>query len=131
MYISKFTDYTFRCLIYLAKNNERLCTVEELSKSLNISGNHTKKIVHNLAKGNFITSIKGRAGGIKLGHKPENINIADIIIHCKEIDTVIECYKDRSSCCFFKNGCKLKGIIDTSINEFINNLKKHTLADII
>lgn len=131
MYISKFTDYSFRCLIHLAINNERLCTVDELSKSLNISENHIKKIVHNLAKGNFINSIKGRSGGITLGSTPENINIADVLIYCKEIDAVIECYKNENSCSNLKKSCKLKKIIDNSMSEFINELKKYTLADII
>ena len=45
MNISKFSDYAYRTLIYLAKNEDKLCTVEELSKKLFISEHHLKKIV--------------------------------------------------------------------------------------
>lgn len=33
MYLSKFTDYSFRALVYLAENRDKLCTVEELAKN--------------------------------------------------------------------------------------------------
>ena len=36
MYLSKFTDYSFRALVYLAENRDKLCTVEELAKKLEI-----------------------------------------------------------------------------------------------
>ena len=37
MQLSKFTDYSFRALVYLAQNQDRLCTVEELAKILHSS----------------------------------------------------------------------------------------------
>ena len=40
MQLSKFTDYAFRALIYLANNREKLCTVEELAQELNASETH-------------------------------------------------------------------------------------------
>lgn len=131
MYISSFTDYAFRALMYLAINNEKLCTVEELSKALNISENHIKKIVHKLAKGGFINSIKGRAGGIKLAKNPDDINLADVIIFCDELNEVIKCFKGEKSCSYLEKGCKLKKIIDDSVNVFKNEFRKYTLKDIL
>lgn len=66
MYLSKFTDYSFRALIYLAINKDRLCTVEELASNLEISENHLKKIIHKLAKTDYIISIKGIIRWIKI-----------------------------------------------------------------
>lgn len=43
MNLSKFSDYAFRILIYLAKNGDKLCTVEELASNLEISEHHLKK----------------------------------------------------------------------------------------
>ncbi len=131
MYISRFTDYAFRSLMYLALNNENLCTVDELSKALSISENHIKKIVHKLAKGNFINSTKGRAGGIKLARNPEDINLADVIIFCDELNDVVKCSKENNSCSYLKNGCKLKKIIDNSVIAFTNEFKRYTLKDIL
>lgn len=43
MNLSKFSDYAFRILIYLAKNQDKICTVEELASKLEISEHHLKK----------------------------------------------------------------------------------------
>lgn len=131
MYISSFTDYAFRALMYLAINNEKLSTVEELSKALNISENHIKKIVHKLAKGGFINSIKGRTGGIKLAKNPDDINLADVIIFCDELNEVIKCFKGEVSCSYLENGCKLRKIIDDSVDVFKSEFRKYTLKDIL
>ena len=50
MQLSKFTDYTFRVLIYMAKHQEKLCTVEQLAAELEVSEHHLKKVIHRLAK---------------------------------------------------------------------------------
>ena len=46
MYLSKFTDYSFRILIYLGNNSNKLFTVDELSNTLNLSTHHIKKIIY-------------------------------------------------------------------------------------
>ena len=43
MQLSKFSDYSFRALIYLAHHSDELCTVDELAKALNTSEHHMKK----------------------------------------------------------------------------------------
>ncbi len=66
MYVSKFTDYSYRILIYLAQNENNLITIDEISKELGISLNHTKKIIWELGKKNIVTTTKGRRGGINV-----------------------------------------------------------------
>ena len=43
MYLTKFTDYSFRVLIHLAKDKNKVFIVEDLSKELKISEHHLKK----------------------------------------------------------------------------------------
>ena len=40
MQLSKFTDYAFRALIYLAKNSDEVATVDILADKLEISSHH-------------------------------------------------------------------------------------------
>ena len=70
MQLSKFTDYAFRALIYLAKNSEENATVDILAERLEISSHHLKKVINKLAKTEYIISSKGRNGGLKLGMDP-------------------------------------------------------------
>ena len=75
MQLSKFTDYTFRVLIYMATHQEELYTVEQLATKLEVSEHHLKKVIYKLAKTEYLISIKGRSGGLKLGLPPEEINL--------------------------------------------------------
>ncbi|WP_317366875.1 Rrf2 family transcriptional regulator [uncultured Tyzzerella sp.] len=130
MNLSKFTDYSFRILIYLA-NDYNLSNVEELSKKLNISQNHIKKIVHSLAKEGYILSLKGRSGGIKLAKPPKDINLGDVLIFCEDFSKVVECKKNSTYCTYNNEKCLIKDIVQSSTKKFIQEFTKYTLEDVI
>lgn len=131
MNLSKFTDYAFRLLIYLAKNQGKLYTVEELARQLKISEHHLKKIVHKLGKTEYISSSKGRNGGLKLGLDPKDINLGKILDITEENLTLVECFSENKCTCNLNEMCKLKGALDNSLNAFTGELSKYTLSDII
>ena len=131
MQLSKFTDYTFRALIYLAKNTDKLCTVEELATTLEVSEHHMKKVIHQLAKTDYVLSIKGRAGGLKLGDSPSEIKLGKVLRITEETGNIVECFSKAESCSYIEGGCKLKGIIQKSLNQFIQEFDKHTLEDVL
>lgn len=132
MNISKFSDYAYRTLIYLAKNQEKLCTVEELSKRLSISEHHLKKIVQKLGKTDYIISIKGRNGGIKLGMEPEKINLKNVLCITEENLTLVNCFsRNQCTCNKTEGSCKLKKVMNESLNAFMKELSKKTLADLL
>lgn len=131
MQISKFTDYAFRALIYLAKNRDENATVEKLAKYLQVSEHHMKKVIHKLAKTEYIISTKGRNGGLKLGVEPSNINLGNILIATEENLNLVECMDNSNLCPLMSDNCKLKGIISKSLQSFIDELSMYTLEDIL
>lgn len=131
MNLSKFSDYSFRALIYLAKNQDKLCTVEEVADYLKISEHHLKKIVQRLGKTEYIQSSKGRNGGLKLALNPKDINLGSILRITEDNLTLVECFSDDKCTCNLTDACKLKVVFDNSLNSFINELSKYTLEDII
>ncbi|MEG2935160.1 MAG: Rrf2 family transcriptional regulator [Clostridium sp.] len=131
MQISKFTDYAFRALIYLAKNREDIATVDKLAAHLEVSEHHMKKVIHKLAKTEYIISTKGRNGGLKLGLEPNQINLGKILITTEENLSLVECMDNPKLCPLMTSGCKLKGIISNSLQGFIDELSKYTLEDIL
>lgn len=131
MYLSKFTDYSFRILMYLGNHPNKLSTVDELSSILGLSTHHTKKIVYKLSKNNYISSSKGRNGGIKLGMNPKDINLGELIKITEDNLNVLECFSLENNTCSLNNSCKLKPIINDALDSFILKLSNYTLEDIL
>lgn len=131
MYLSKFTDYSFRALVYLAENRDKLCTVEELAKNLEISEHHLKKIIHKLAKTDLIISLKGRTGGLKLGLDPQDINLGEVIKITEDNLNIAQCFNKEYCCPYMGSECKIKGIMKDSLDAFLNEFSKYTLNDIL
>lgn len=130
MQISKFSDYAFRALIYLAHNADKLCTVEELAEKLKTSPHHMKKVVHKLASTDYIVSLKGRTGGLRLGLSPAEINLGKVLTFTEENLNLFECFS-HTDCPLIAGGCKLKTISHAALSKFINEFSAYTLADII
>ncbi|MEF9934359.1 MAG: Rrf2 family transcriptional regulator [Clostridium sp.] len=131
MQLSKFTDYGFRALIYLAKNSDSHSTVEKLACELEVSHHHLKKVINKLGKSGFIIAEKGRGGGLKLGDLPENINLGKVLLVTEDNLNLVECMGDNSVCPLISEGCRLKGVINRALESFINEMSKYTLGDIL
>ena len=131
MYLSKFTDYSFRILMYLGNNPDKLSTVDELSSILDLSTHHVKKIVYKLSKNNYISSLKGRNGGIKLGMDPKDINLGKLLEITEDNLDILECFSIENNTCSLNNCCKLKPIINDALESFKLELSKYTLAYIL
>lgn len=130
MYLSKFTDYSFRILIYLGHNESKLFTVDELANTLSLSTHHMKKIIYKLAKNGYISSSKGRNGGIKLGMSPKDINLGKLLELTEDNLNIVECLSDNNTC-NLNTSCKLKPVINNALNLFIAEFYKYTLYDIL
>lgn len=131
MYLSKFTDYSFRILMYLGNNPDKLSTVDELSSILGLSTHHVKKIVYKLSKNNYILSLKGRNGGIKLGMDPKDINLGKLLEITEDNLDILECFSIENNTCSLNNCCKLKPIINDALESFKLKFSEYTLADIL
>ncbi|MDO5521929.1 MAG: Rrf2 family transcriptional regulator [bacterium] len=131
MQLSKFTDYTFRVLIYMGKHPDELCTVEKLANELDVSDHHLKKVIYKLAKTEYVTSMKGRFGGVKLGVTPDQINLGEVLRITEENLNIVGCLNTGETCQFIEEECRLKGIIKTSLDKFIAEFGKYTLQDLL
>lgn len=105
--------------------------MDELAKELDISKDHLKKVVHKLAKTDYIISTKGRNGGLKLGLDSGKINLGEVLKLTEENLNLVECMNEADSCPLMKDGCKLKGIISKSLKVFIKEMEQYNLEDIL
>lgn len=56
--------------MYLALQRNRIANISEIAERYDISRNHLVKVVHNLARGGFIKTYRGKGGGIELARGP-------------------------------------------------------------
>lgn len=130
MQLSKYTDYSFRVLMYLATHNNRLVTIGEISKAYGISKNHLVKIVHHLASSGIIHSVPGKKGGIRLGKEPKKITLLDVIELTESNFDLAECFT-KSGYCPIQNNCKLTRVLTEALFSFFKTMGKYSLQDLI
>lgn len=80
MKLNQFTDIGIRALIYLAQSStEPPFTIEKMAKDLQVSRNHLVKVIHFMAKQQWLTTSRGKGGGVKLTHPLAHYSIGHLI----------------------------------------------------
>ena len=126
------TDYALRVLMYLgAEPGDDLATVKEISKSYGISENHLMKVVHRLGQSGFITTVRGRRGGMRLARVPDDINVGSVVRACEDDMRIVECFDPLTNTCPIANACALPSVLDEALTAFLGVLDQYTLADLL
>ena len=129
MQLTKHTDYAIRVLIYLNTQleQESLSKATDIATLFGISFNHLTKVVHHLGKAGFIQTVRGKSGGIKLAKPADLINLGDVVAIMENTLDPINCAEPP---CRLQSVCLVKPILNKAMQAFLDELNKHTLADI-
>lgn len=131
MQLTTYTDYALRVLMYLAVADDRLVTIAELSKAYDISHNHLRKIVHQLAQQGWITTVRGRHGGLHLAHAPQRIPLGAVVRQTEPHWHLVECFDASTNRCPITPACGLGAILHDAQGAFLAVLDRYTLADAV
>jgi Rrf2 family nitric oxide-sensitive transcriptional repressor len=129
MRLTAYTDYSLRTLIFLAMSRDRLVTVQHIADAHSIAKNHLTKVVHELGTLGYITTIRGRNGGLRLGREPADINIGEVVRHTETDFYMASCFDPAALGCIYAPGCTLKGVIGKATAAFLEVLDAVTLED--
>ncbi|MDI4634073.1 Rrf2 family transcriptional regulator [Pelomonas sp. V22] len=130
MRLTTMSDYSLRLLIYLGMNRERLCTTAEIAAAYDISEAHLTKITHQLGLGGWITTVRGKGGGMRLAREPGEIGLGDLVRAVEPDFNLVECLGEANQC-KLTGFCKLSSILDQALQDFLARLDAHTLADLL
>ncbi|MDX8404546.1 MAG: Rrf2 family transcriptional regulator [Mariprofundus sp.] len=131
MQLTQYTDYSLRVLIYLGLYPDRRCTISEISNAYDINRNHLVKVVHNLSLDGWITTTRGKNGGMVLAFKPEYINIGAVIQGTEPHMNLLECFDTECNTCSISSVCILKHGLYKARKAFMDVLSSYTLADVL
>lgn len=130
MKLTSFTDYSLRVLMYVAVNQERLVSIKEVSEVFDISKNHLMKIVHELGKGGYLQTVRGKNGGFRLGRPAKEINLGELIHYTEDDIAIVECFEKDNQNCKIVSQCILSGVLQMAMDAFFNVLNRHYLSDL-
>ncbi|MCE5308052.1 MAG: Rrf2 family transcriptional regulator [Acidobacteriales bacterium] len=132
MRLTAYTDYSLRVLIYLGLQQGRLATISEISDTYGLSANHLMKIIHNLGKLGYINTVRGRAGGMKLAGKPEELNLGQLVRQVESDFAIVDCLEPgHRRDCVIAPACRLQLVFDKAVQGFLGVLDSYTLADLL
>ncbi len=131
MKLSRHSEYAFRTLIFLALEPDQKFRIEDIAKAHNIPRNHLVKVVAHLVKKGYVTTHRGRYGGVSLGRPAESILMGDLI---REMDHLQQegcggCLMRPLHACPIIDACQLSSALDEASQAFYAALNRSTLSE--
>lgn len=131
MRLTDFTEYGLVVLIYAAGHADELVTIDQICAATDISRNHLVKIVHMLGKTGFLSTTRGRMGGLRLGRPAELIAVGDVVRTLEPNFHVVECCDVERNTCVITSACGLRGALAAAVRAYFDVLDRCTLADLV
>lgn len=129
MQLTKYTDYAFRSLIFLAiQKPAQLVTISDVSEHFDIPRNHLVKIINHLGKLGYIEAVRGKGGGIRLAQPANKINLRQVVEAVEETLIPIDCHKAK---CRITPACRLRGIMGEAQEAFLQVFAQYQLSDLL
>lgn len=126
MQLTRYSDYALRVLIYLAAREDRLCAISEIAAAYSISQNHLMKVLHDLGKAGYVASVRGRAGGYRLGRPAGTIRVGELLRHTEGDVCLVACEG-----CALAAGCGVLPVLNEAMDAFFAVLDSYSVADLV
>jgi Rrf2 family nitric oxide-sensitive transcriptional repressor len=131
MQLTVHTDYALRVLLYLAHFPDRRVGTEEISRAYGISKHHLVRVVKTLDEAGLVRVTVGRTGGVTLAAPPAQIRLGSVVRATEASFRLVECHDMENNSCPIVPVCGLKGMLDDALEAFLQELDRHTLADLV
>ncbi len=132
MRLTQHTDYAIRVLLYAATlwPGGRLASIQDIARDYGISKNHLMKVVHRLAQRGFLSTRRGRHGGLALAADPARTRLGDVVRAVEDDVAIVECL-DGPSDCPLAGACHAAAALERARSAFFAELDRTTLADLV
>ena len=133
MQLTTFTDYSLRVLISVgSRGSDELSTVSELADQYGISRNHLVKVVHQLGEAGYLTTVRGKGGGLKLAQPASAIRVGDVIRDMEGRFDLVPCFNEaKRGSCSIEPACVLRRALRQALDAFLAVTDEYTLADLL
>ncbi|CCJ74079.1 Nitrite-sensitive transcriptional repressor NsrR [Cronobacter condimenti 1330] len=105
----------------------RMTSISEVTQVYGVSRNHMVKIINQLSRAGYVTAVRGKNGGIRLGKPAATIRIGDVVRELEPL-SIVNC---SSAFCHITPACRLKQVLGDAVGRFLQELDNYTLADLV
>jgi len=130
MRLALSTDYALRLLMLVGLEAERLVTIEEIADRFGVSKNHLMKVAYQLGQAEYLETVRGRHGGLRLGKAPDQIRVGDVVRTMEPDFAVVEC-ETSAGHCRISPCCTLRTAMREAVQAFLETLDRYTLEDLL
>lgn len=130
MRLTTLTDYALRLLMHVALHPERLCTIAEVAQRYDISHAHLMKVTNRLAQCGWIETVRGKGGGMRLARAADQIALGAVVRDMESDFAIVECFGPDTACAL-DGQCRLAGVLDAALQDFLRHLDGVSLQDIL
>jgi Rrf2 family protein len=127
MKLNKTEDYAILILSFLSKE-DRVISVTDICKSLNLPIPFTRKILNMLLKQNLVKGVEGSNGGYMLEQNIEDLSLYDIL---DKIGYKIAITKCIDSSCVVSSVCMTKNVFQKLNDQIILKFREIKMKDFI
>lgn len=126
------TELAMRTLMFCAANEDRLVRKREIAEACDASENHLAQVIHILGQRGFLTTLRGRAGGLRLARAPEEIGVGQVFRSLEAEVPFAECFAEaEGKSCPLKPFCRLHCLMEEALEAFYGRLDQVSLADLM
>jgi Rrf2 family nitric oxide-sensitive transcriptional repressor len=131
MQLTQFSDFSLRVALYLGAHPNRTVSLVEISRAYGISQHHLVKVTQRLVEHGIVSSVRGRNGGLRLGRRPAEISVGQLLRLTEPHFNLVECFDRERNTCPIDRACGLKNALFEAQRAFLQVLDGYTLADFL
>ena len=124
MQLTQHTDFGLRLLIVLARQGGGPVALPAFAADQRLSYNHVAKVAQGLVHAGFITSQRGRSGGVSLARPAKDITVGEVVRALEPSLRLADCAN-----CELRFDCATSGVLSRALAAFLDVLDQTTLAD--
>ena len=129
MQLTRQTDYAIRVMMFLGiQKDDRLVTISDIAYHFDISRNHLMKIVHRLGQKEYIQTVRGKYGGLRLERDPSSIKLGELV---RDFETTLDVVDCKKLTCPITGSCDLKPIMQKAQEAFLAVIDEYTLQNLL
>ena len=132
MLISSRGRYALRVLIDIAEHQaDGYLPLKVIAERQEISEKYLEAILKGLVKEGVLTGVRGKGGGYRLTHAPDQISVRAVLQTTEESLAPVSCLEPGSEPCVRTANCRTVGLW-RGLNQVIcDYLDRYTIADLM